>query len=108
MLMGKGDVMPTRNVNLTDHYDQFVETSISDGRFANASEVMRAGLALLERQDAEDKARLEWLRGAVQEGLDALEGGDFKSYASVDALEADIRALGREVSQEIASARARG
>ena len=36
--------MPTRNVNLTDHYDQFVEGQVSAGRYQNASEVMRAGL----------------------------------------------------------------
>jgi hypothetical protein len=30
--------IPTRNVNLTEHYDNFIETSIAAGRFANASE----------------------------------------------------------------------
>ena len=37
--------MPTRNVNLTDHDDQFVESQVSAGRYQNASEVMRGACA---------------------------------------------------------------
>ena len=40
--------MPTRNVSLTDHYDDLVEADVTSGRFKNASEVMRTGLRLLE------------------------------------------------------------
>ena len=39
--------MPTRNVNLTEHFDRFIETGVSSGRFSNASEVVREGLRLL-------------------------------------------------------------
>ena len=41
--------MPTRNVNLTDHYDHFVESLIASGRFKNASEVMRQDSVSLSR-----------------------------------------------------------
>lgn len=58
--------MPTRNVNLTDHFDQFIDVGVSSGRFSNASEVVREGLRLLEQREAEDKAKLEWLRAAVR------------------------------------------
>ena len=34
--------MPTRNVNLTEHFDRFIETGVTSGRFSNASEVVRA------------------------------------------------------------------
>jgi antitoxin ParD1/3/4 len=81
--------MPTRNVNLTDHYDTFIEDSIAAGRFANASEAVRAGLKLLERQDAEDKARIEWLRSTTQEAFAALARGDgipLSSAGDIDAL----------------------
>jgi antitoxin ParD1/3/4 len=40
--------MPTRNVNLTDHYNNFIDASIATGRFSNASGAVRAGLHLLE------------------------------------------------------------
>lgn len=86
--------MPTRNVNLTDHYDSFIETSISEGRFSNASEAVRAGLHLLERQDAEDRARIEWLRGAAQEGVDAIERGDYTSARSRAEIGAFVRNAG--------------
>ena len=34
--------MPTRNVNLTEHFDRFIETGVTSGRFSNASEVVRS------------------------------------------------------------------
>jgi antitoxin ParD1/3/4 len=50
--------MPTRNINLTDHYDQFVPNEIAGGRYKSASEVLRAGLRLLEQQAREAEQRL--------------------------------------------------
>ena len=50
--------MPTRNINLTDHFDQFVQNEIAQGRYKNASEVLRAGLRLLENQAREDEKKL--------------------------------------------------
>lgn len=67
--------MPTRNVNLTEHFDQFVIEQITLGRFKNASEVMRAGLHLLERQNCEDEEKLVLLRSLAAEGFDALDQG---------------------------------
>jgi antitoxin ParD1/3/4 len=68
--------MPTRNVNLTDHYDHFVESLIGSGRYKNASEVMRAGLRLLEREAKEDEEKLAALRGLAAEGFDSLDRGE--------------------------------
>lgn len=59
--------MPTRNVNLTDQLDGFVSTKIKSGQYANVSEVVRAGLHALQQDEAEDQARLEWMRSAVAE-----------------------------------------
>lgn len=41
--------MSTRNVNLTEHYDRFVDEQVASGQFENASEVMRAGLGVSRR-----------------------------------------------------------
>lgn len=60
--------MPTRNINLTPQMDKFVETRIRRGDYANASEVLRAGLRALGKHEKEDKARLEALRSAVMAG----------------------------------------
>lgn len=63
--------MPTRNINLTPEMDQFVSAKIQSGQYANASEVLRAGLRALDEDEKEDQARLEALRNAVQAGIDS-------------------------------------
>lgn len=63
--------MPTRNINLTPKMDKFVASRIRNGEYANASEVLRAGLRALEQDEQEDLARLEALRTAIQAGIDS-------------------------------------
>jgi antitoxin ParD1/3/4 len=60
--------MPTRNVNLTPELDRFVHSRIRAGRYGNASEVVRAGLRSLERDEQEHEAKLAALRAAIDEG----------------------------------------
>ena len=57
--------MPTRNVVLTDQQADLVEQLVKSGRYQNASEVLREGLRLVEKREAEDAFRLEALRSAV-------------------------------------------
>ncbi|MGC1495430.1 MAG: type II toxin-antitoxin system ParD family antitoxin [Sulfitobacter sp.] len=45
--------MATKNVVLTDHQEELVAGLVASGRYQNASEAMRAGLRLLEREEAE-------------------------------------------------------
>jgi antitoxin ParD1/3/4 len=63
--------MPTRNINLTPEMDQLVDAKIKSGQYANASEVLRAGLRALERDEREDLAKLEALRIAVRAGIES-------------------------------------
>jgi antitoxin ParD1/3/4 len=60
--------MPTRNINLTVELDQFIATKVKSGRYENASEVVRAGLRTLEREDQQYKLKLAALRAAIDEG----------------------------------------
>ena len=60
--------MPTRNVNLTKELDRFVATKVKSGRYENASEVVRAGLRTLDREEREYEAKLEALRAAIDKG----------------------------------------
>ena len=60
--------MPTRNVNLTDELDRFVISKVKSGRYENASEVVRAALRTLERDEQEYEAKLSALRSAIAEG----------------------------------------
>lgn len=60
--------MPTRNVNPTDELDRFVARKVKTGRYENASEVVRAGLRTLEREEREFNAKVAALRAAIDEG----------------------------------------
>ena len=55
------------SIALGDHFQDFVQGLVSRGRFGTTSEVIRAGLRLLEEQDA----RLVALQKAIQEGIDS-------------------------------------
>lgn len=80
--------MPTRNVNLTGHFDKFIENGASSGRFSNASEVVREGLRLLEQREAEDRAKLEWLQRTTQDAFAALDRGEGIALSSADEMDA--------------------
>ncbi len=60
--------MPTRNVNLTEELDRFVLKKVKSGRYENASEVVRAALRTLEREEQQHEAKLTALRTAIDEG----------------------------------------
>ena len=61
--------MPTRNVNLTPELDHFVAAKVDAGLYANASEVMRAALRLLERDEREHEEKIAALRAAIEKGI---------------------------------------
>lgn len=60
--------MPTRNVNLTKELDRFVLKKVRSGRYDNASEVVRAALRTLEREEREYDAKIAALREAIDQG----------------------------------------
>ncbi len=55
------------SVILGAHFAEFVEDKISEGRFESASEAVRAGLRLLEV----DEAKLEQLKADLKKGKDS-------------------------------------
>jgi antitoxin ParD1/3/4 len=61
--------MPTRNVSLPEKLDQFITAKVESGDYANASEVMRTALRVLERDEREYEEKLAALRAAIDEGL---------------------------------------
>lgn len=66
------------SISLGDYFDNFVQHSISEGRFKNASEVIRAGLRLLE----EEEKKVVALKNAINKGLDSprVENFDFDEH----------------------------
>jgi antitoxin ParD1/3/4 len=99
--------MPTRNVNLTEHFDHFIEAGITSGRFSNASEVVREGLRLLEQREQEDKAKIEWLRGAAKEGFDAADRGDCVTLRSDREIDDFVDQVRRERSEKLVAEKVR-
>ncbi len=72
--------MPTRNVVLTNQQADLVENLVKCGRYQNASEVLRDGLRLLQRRELEEAAKLEALRGALDDAEAAVAEGDVYDY----------------------------
>ena len=66
--------MKNTSISLGHYFDAFVQTQIASGRYKNVSEVIRAGLRLLE--DEETKTNL--LRKAIQTGIDSGIADDFE------------------------------
>jgi antitoxin ParD1/3/4 len=93
--------MPTRNINLTDHYDQFVQDEIAIGRYKNASEVLRAGLRLLEQQARENEEKLALLRGLTSDGLASLDRGQGVLLEGDRQLADFIGKIGRRAAERV-------
>lgn len=74
--------MATRNVVLTDQQDELVDQLVTSGRYQNASEAMRAGLRLLESQEAE----IEDIKERVSFSRDQAQRGDFADGSGADAV----------------------
>jgi antitoxin ParD1/3/4 len=58
------------NVSITLYYEEIIEQAIKSGVYANSSEVVRAGLRLLEKELGRE-AKIKDLRQAIQEGEDS-------------------------------------
>ena len=85
--------MPTRKVSLTDELDGFLQTRVDSGRYEDASEVVRAALRTLEREERAFDAKLEALQRAIDEGDQSgiAEGDVFAEVRSVLGLSAGAR-----------------
>lgn len=69
--------MPTRNVVITDHQQQLIDSLVASGRYQNASEVLREGLRLVDEREALRGEKLRLLRAAAQAGFDDAAAGRF-------------------------------
>ncbi len=86
--------MATRNVVLTKTQSELVDQLVASGRYQNASEALRAGLRLLEREEAEFGA----LRARLSASLDQARNGELAEGSGADAIRqafAQARAIAR-------------
>lgn len=72
------------SISLGNHFESFIESTVSAGRFSNASEVVRAGLRLLE----EEENRIVALKAAINEGLASGRAADFNPQEHLASLKA--------------------
>jgi antitoxin ParD1/3/4 len=82
--------MKNTSISLGNYFDQFVQTQVSAGRYKNVSEVIRAGLRLLENEENKVIA----LRNAIQKGLDSPIVEDFDFEENLKRLKAEKRING--------------
>ncbi len=75
------------SVSLGNYFEGFVDDKVSQGRFKNASEVIRAGLRLLE----EEENKIQILRNAIQEGIDSGIATDFNPKKHLKSLKDKLK-----------------
>ena len=78
------------SIYLGNYFDQFVQNRIKEGRFNNASEVIRAGLRLLE----EEESKVSALKNSIQEGIDSGIAQDFDPKNHLQSLKATKKTNG--------------
>ena len=69
--------MPTRNVHLTPEQNAFIEEMLTTGEYMNASEAIRDAIRALQQRRAEEALRLDKLRLSINQGIAALDRGDY-------------------------------
>ncbi|MDF1550805.1 MAG: type II toxin-antitoxin system ParD family antitoxin [Bacteroidales bacterium] len=79
------------SISLGDYFDNFIQNKITAGRYKNASEVVRAGLRLLE----EEENRIIALKKAIQEGIESGTAYDFNPELHLEQLKANRKMNGK-------------
>ena len=75
------------SVSLGNYFESFVDNSVSEGRFKNASEVIRAGLRLLENEEN----KIIILKNAIKEGMDSGIAENFNPKKHLELLKTEKR-----------------
>lgn len=75
------------NISIGERWEKFVEKSVEDGRYGSASEVVQAGLRLVEEREA----KIAVIRQELQQSIDA--GGDISQEEMDEALDATTAML---------------
>ncbi|MFM2387108.1 MAG: hypothetical protein RL660_1865 [Bacteroidota bacterium] len=82
--------MKNTSISLGDYFDQFVSSQVAIGRYKNVSEVVRAGLRLLEDEESKTIA----LRKAIQDGIESGIAHDFDAKKHLKAIKSKRKVNG--------------
>jgi len=75
------------SVSLGDYFEDFVDSKVSEGRYKNASEVIRAGLRLLE----EEENKVQILKSAIREGIESGIHSDFDPRSHLELIKSKLK-----------------
>lgn len=78
------------SISLGNYFDNFVQNRVSEGRYKNVSEVVRAGLRLLE----EEENKIAALKNAIQEGINSGVAYDFEPQKHLESIKGKRRSNG--------------
>jgi antitoxin ParD1/3/4 len=85
------------SVTIGDHFERFVRDQVEGGRYNNASEVVRAGLRLLETEEEFRKRKLAELDAAIARGIADADAGRVHPAEEVFA---ELRARYRAMAEQ--------
>ncbi|MGP9833094.1 type II toxin-antitoxin system ParD family antitoxin [Marinobacter sp. NSM] len=72
--------MAARNIVLTNHQSHVVDHLVASGRYQNASEVLRAGLRMVEEAESRYVTKMNDLRAAIDACQEDLEAGRTRTF----------------------------
>jgi antitoxin ParD1/3/4 len=87
--------MASTSMTLGPYWEEFIREEVSSGRYASASEVVRAGLRQLEDQ----KTKLENLRSYIAEGIAQADRGEYAEQTTAEEVMRRARARARKAKR---------
>ena len=78
------------SISLGNYFDKFIQSRLNSGRYKNVSEMIRAGLRLLE----EEENKMIALRNAIEEGIESDMADDFNPEIHLKELKSKKKSNG--------------
>ena len=79
------------SISLGTYFDEFIQNKLSTGRYKNASEIVRAGLRLLE----DEESKILALKLSIQEAIDSGHSNNFNPEKHLAKLKAKLDLNGK-------------
>lgn len=88
-----------RSFSLGRRFEAFIDDQVATGRFGNASDVVRAGLRLLEDHEAELERRRQWLAAELEKGRADIEAGRYVEFDHPEGTKAYLQSVVERAQQ---------
>ena len=93
--------MPMHHIQLTDEDHQFIEEQVASGFYHSPSDVLGAGLRLLERQAQSDREKLAVLRSLAEEAFADLDAGNGIHFENEEEIADWFRRIEEEIDSTV-------